>query len=168
MGAAELKYGKYFLNELPNEQRFKGFGKMPAMVAFTDSDILEGSKYFSVMVMGPEAVKHPGHGPHIHQDPELIVALGTDMANPRDLGAKFEMCMGPEMESHIITESTMIWLPAKFIHAPFRVLEATRPFLLIQCQYAPKLTETGLKKLVKEELRDKMLFIDADGKQKDD
>jgi hypothetical protein len=163
----EFKYSKYFLNELPDEQRFKGFGKMPPMVAFTDNDIIEGSKYFSVMVMGQEAVKHPGHGPHIHQDPELIVALGTDMDKPRDLGARMEMCMGPEMESHIVTQSTMIWIPAKFVHAPFRVLEVTRPFLLIQCQYAPKLTETGLKKLVREEMRDKMLFIDADGKQKD-
>lgn len=163
----ELKYSQYFLNELPNEQRYKGFGKMPAMVAFTDKDIIEGSKYFSVMVMGPEAVKHPGHGPHIHQDAELLVALGTDMDNPRDLGARMEMCMGTEMESHIITESTMIWVPAKFVHGPFRVLEATRPFLFIQCQYSPKLTETGLKKLVKEEMRDKLLFIDADGSQQD-
>jgi hypothetical protein len=163
----ELKYSRYFLDQLPDEQRFKGFGKMPAMVAFTDNDIIEGSKYFSVMVMGQEATKHPGHGPHIHQDPELLVALGTDMENPRDLGAKFEMCMGPELESHIVTQSTMIWIPARFVHAPFRVLEVTRPFLFIQCQYAPKLTETGLKKLVKEEMQDKMLFIDADGKQKD-
>ena len=163
----EPKYSKYFLNELPHEQRFRGFGKMPAMVAFTDNDIIEGSRYFSVMIMGPEATKHPGHGPHIHQDPELLVALGTDMSNPRDLGAKMEMCMGPEMESHIVTESTMIWIPAKFVHAPFRVLEVTRPFLFIQCQYAPKLTETGLRKLIKEEMQDQMLFIDADGKQKD-
>jgi hypothetical protein len=42
-----------------------------------------------------------------------------------------------------------------------------RPFLFIQCQYAPKLTETALKKLVARELRDKMVFINADGKQKD-
>jgi hypothetical protein len=158
---SKLKYSKYFLNELPDEKRFRGFGKMPAMVAFTDSDILEGSKYFSVMVMGQEAVRHPGHGPHIHEDAELIVALGTDMEHPRQLGARLEMCMGPEMESHIITESTMIWIPARFIHAPFKVLEVTRPFLLIQCQYAPKLTEKGLRKLVKEEMRDTMMFIDA-------
>jgi hypothetical protein len=164
----ELKYSNYFLNELPDEQRFKGFGKMPSMTAFTDTDIIKGSNYFSVMVMGPEAVKHPGHGPHIHQNSELIAALGTDMDKPRDLCAKIEMCMGPEMESHLITESTMIWIPAKFVHGPFRVLEVSRPFLLIQCQYGPKLTETGLKKLVREEMRDKMIFIDADGSQKDE
>ena len=146
---------------------FKGFGKLPAMVAFTDRDIIGGSNYFSVMVMGQEAVKHPGHGPHIHQDAELLAFLGTDMNNPRDLGAKAEMGMGLEMETHAITESTIIWIPAKFVHGPFRVLEVSRPFLLIQCQYAPKLTETGLKKLVKEELRDKMIFMDVDGTETD-
>jgi len=95
----DLKYSRYFLDQLPDEQRFKGFGKIPSMVAFTDNDIIEGSKYFSVMIMGPEAAKHPGHGPHIHQDPELLVPLGTDMNNPRDLGAKLEMCMGYRQSS---------------------------------------------------------------------
>jgi hypothetical protein len=160
-----MKYSQYFLHELPDEQRYKGFGKMPAMVAFTDSDIIAGSKYFSVMLMGEEATKGAGHGPHVHQDPELLVALGTDPANPRDLGADMEMCMGPEMESHIITESTMIWIPANFVHCPFRILKVRRPFLFIQCQYAPKLTETSLKKLVAKEMRDKMIFIDASGEK---
>ncbi len=164
---AELKYSKYFLHEIPEEVRKKGFGRMPSMVTFTDADILEGSKYFSVMWMGEEATKMGGHGPHIHQDPELLVALGTDPANPQDLGADMEMCMGPEMESHIITVSTMIWVPGKFIHAPFRILKVRRPFLFVQCQYASKLTETALKKLVAKELWDKMVFINADGKQKD-
>jgi len=162
-----MKYSKYFLHELPEEQRKKGFGKMQSMVAYTDNDIIAGSKYFSVMLMGEEATKIGGHGPHIHRDPELLVALGTDPANPKDLGADMEMCMGEEMESHIITESTMIWIPANFIHCPFRILKVRRPFLFIQCQYAPKLNETSLKKLVKEEMRDKMIFIDADGNQKD-
>ncbi len=164
---AKLKYSKYFLHELPEAERKKGFGRMPSMVTFTDADILKDSKYFSVMWMGEEATKMGGHGPHIHKDPELLVALGTDPANPQDLGADMEMCMGPEMESHICSVSTMIWVPGNFIHAPFRILKSRRPFLFIQCQYAPKLTETSLKKLVAEEMRDKMVFIDADGTQKD-
>jgi hypothetical protein len=160
----EMKYSRYFLNELPDEVRFKSrFSQMPSMVAFTDNDVIRDSKYFSVMVMGEEATKHGGHGPHVHNDPELLVALGTDTDHPRDLGAKMEMCMGPEMESHIVTESTMIWIPAHFIHCPFRILEVTRPFIFIQCQYASKLNEKSLPKLVKEELRDKMIFIDTDG-----
>lgn len=163
---SQLKYSQYFLNELAPEVRTKGFGKMPSMVAFTDNDIIAGSHYFSAMVMGPGALKR-GHGPHTHKDPEILVALGTDPDNPKELGAEIELCMGPEMEKHIITQSTLVYIPANFIHCPFRVTKVTRPFLFIQSQYALKLTETSLKKLVAQAERDKMIFIDADGTQKD-
>jgi hypothetical protein len=161
-----MKYSKYFLNELTPEQREKGYGKMPSMVAFTDNDIIEGSHYFSAMVMGKGALSR-GHGPHTHKHPEVLVALGTDPDNPKELGAEIELCMGPEMEKHVITTSTLVFIPANFVHCPFRVTRVGRPFLFIQSQYAPKLTETSLKKLVAQEERDKMIFIDADGTQKD-
>ena len=161
-----MKYSQYFLNELTPEERAKGFGKMPSMVAFTDNDIIEGSHYFSAMVMGPRAIGR-GHGPHTHKDPEILVALGTDPDNPKELGAEIELCMGPEMEKDIITTSTLVYIPANFIHCPFRITRVDRPFLFIQSQYAPKLTETSLKKLVAQAERDKMIFIDADGTQKD-
>ncbi|MGD0794069.1 MAG: hypothetical protein ABR958_00545 [Dehalococcoidales bacterium] len=163
---ARLKYSKYFLNELTPEERYKGYGKMPSMVTFTDHDIIAGSYYFSAMVMGPRAIGR-GHGPHTHKDPEILVALGTDPDHPEELGAEIELCMGPEMEKHIITTSTLVFIPANFVHCPFRVMKVTRPFLFIQSQYAPKLTETALKKLLARAERDKMIFLDADGTQKD-
>ena len=164
---AESKYRNYFLNELSPEERQKGFGRMPAMVVFTDDDIIKGSHYFSVMVMGEAATRSAGHGPHTHKTPEVLVALGTDPDNPRELGGEIELCVGPEMEVHRITQSTLVYIPANFIHCPFRIIKVDRPFLFIQSQYSPKLTETSLKKLVAEELRDKMVFIDADGTQRD-
>ena len=88
--------------------------------------------------------------------------------DPKDLGAEFELCMGPEMEKHIINTSTLIYIPANFIHCPFVITRVDRPFLFIQCQYAPKLTEKSYKQLVAPELRDKMVFIDSDGTQKDE
>ena len=162
----QLKYSKYFLNELAPETRTKGFGKMPSMVAFTDNAIIPGSHFFSVMVMGPRALSRE-HGPHTHKDPEILVALGTDPDNPKELGAEIELYMGPEMEKHIITQSTMVFIPANFIHCPFRVTRVARPFLFIQSQYAPKLTETSLRKLVAKDKLDKTVMIDADGTQKD-
>jgi len=166
---ADTKYGKYFLNELKPEVRQRGFGRMPSMVVFTDNDIIEGSKYFSAMIMSQSSTpQFIGHGPHTHKDPELLVALGTDPDNPKELGAEFELCMGPEMEKHIVNQSTLIYIPANFIHCPFRITRVDRPFIFIQCQYAPKLTEKSYKQLVAEELRDKMVFIDADGTQKDE
>ncbi len=160
---AEKKYSQYFLNELAPEQRERGFGKNPRFLVWTDDDIIKGSHCFSVMVMGESATKVAGHGPHTHKDPEVLVALGTDPDNPKELGAEIELCMGPEMEVHTITTSTLVYIPANFIHCPFRVTRVDRPFIFIQAQYAPKMTETSLKKLVAEELRDKMIFLDLDG-----
>ena len=164
---AEVKYGKYFLHELTPEERERGFGKDSGFVVFSDNDIIQGCNYFSVRVMGEAATKIAGHGPHIHKDAEVLVALGTDPDNPTELGAEIELCMGPEMEAHTITRSTLVYIPPNFIHCPFRVLKVARPFLFIQSQYAPKMTEKPFKQLVPAEMRDKMIFLDFDGTEKD-
>jgi hypothetical protein len=38
---------------------------------------------------------------------------------------------------------------------------------MVQCHYAPKLTETSFKKLVAENERDKLVFFDLNGKETD-
>jgi hypothetical protein len=149
------------LNELPPEQRHKGLGARPMFTIWADDDIIKGCQVFSVLIMGEEATKMAGHGPHTHKTAEVLVALGTDIEHPKVLGGEIELSMGPEMEKHLISESTLVYIPPNFIHCPFRVLKVTRPYIFIQAQYSPKLTETSLKKLVAEELRDKMIFMDA-------
>lgn len=163
----ELKYRKCFLGELTPEEREKGFGASNMFVVFSDKDIIEGCQYFSAMFMGESATKIPGHGPHKHKHPEVLVALGTDPSNPRDLGAKFEMFMGAEMEKHVIDKPTLVYIPANTIHCPFTVTEVRRPFLFIQANYGYKLEETAMRDLVPKEMRDKYIFIDADGTQVD-
>jgi hypothetical protein len=166
---AETKYGKYFLNELDPEVREKTLGRMAGVVAFTDKDVIEGSQYLSVRFMSRASTpQFLGHGPHSHKDPEVLVALGTDPDNPNDLGAEFELCMGPEMEKHIVNTSTLIYIPPNFIHCPFIIHRLDRPFLFVHIQYAPKMTEKSYKKMVAEELRDKMIFINTDEADKEE
>ncbi len=165
--SGELKYRKYFLNELRPEEREKGFGAQNMFVVFSDNDIIEGCNYFSAMYMGESATKTLGHGPHKHQVPEALVALGSDPNNPQDLGAKFELYMGEEMEKHVIDKPTLIYIPANTVHCPFTITEVRRPFIFIQAHYGPKLEETAMRHLVPEDMRSKYIFIDADGKQKD-
>jgi hypothetical protein len=157
---AKKKYSKYILNELTQEEREQGMGGR-GFIVFADDDIIKGCNYFSVRLMGESATKIAGHGPHIHKDVEILAALGTDPDNPKDLGATIEICMGPELESHIITESTIIYIPPNFIHCPYRVLEVKRPFLFVHSQMAPKMTEKPYKMLVPPEMRDKYIFINA-------
>jgi hypothetical protein len=48
-----------------------------------------------------------------------------------DLGAEVEMHLGPEIEKHIFNKSTIIWIPANFIHSPWKPLKTTRPWIFI-------------------------------------
>jgi hypothetical protein len=161
--ASGTKYRKCFLDELTPAEREIGFGASNMFVTFADDDIIEGCNYFSAMWMGESATKILGHGPHKHPVPEVLVALGSDPANPKDLGAEFELYMGTEMEKHIINKSTLIYIPENTVHCPFTITKVTRPFLFIQAHYGPKLAETAMRELVPENMRKKYIFIDADG-----
>lgn len=161
--ATGSKYRKCFLNELTPAEREIGFGASNMFVAFADNDIIEGCNYFSAMWMGEMSTKTLGHGPHTHPVPEVLVALGSDPDNPKDLGAEFELYMGTEMEKHIINTSTMIYIPENTVHCPFTITRVTRPFLFMQAHYGPKLAETARRDLVPEEMRKKYIFIDSDG-----
>jgi hypothetical protein len=162
--AGELKYRKYFTSELRPEELEIGYGALKNMfLVFCDDDIIEGCHFFSAMFMGESATKIAGHGPHKHRDPEVVVALGTDPDHPHELGAEFEVYMGPELEKHVINKPSLIYFPANFIHCPFHVTKVTRPFLFIDTQYSPKSVETPFRELVPENMRDKYIFIQSDG-----
>jgi hypothetical protein len=160
----ELKYRKYFTTELRPEELEIGYGAMKNMfLVFCDGDIIEGCHFFSAMLMGESATKIAGHGPHKHRDPEVLVALGTDPDHPKELGAEYEVFMGPEMEKHVVNKPSLVFIPGGFIHCPFRVTKVTRPFIFIEAQYSAKDVETSLRDMVPADMRDKYIFIDSDG-----
>ncbi len=160
----EMKYRKYFTTELTPEEYEIGYGAMKNMfMVFCDGDIIEGCHFFSAMLMGESATKIAGHGPHKHRDPEVLVALGTDPDHPHELGAEYEVFMGPEMEKHVVNKPSLVFIPGNFIHCPFRVTKVTRPFIFIEAQYSPKDVETSLRDMVPADMRDKYIFIDSDG-----
>jgi hypothetical protein len=158
-----LKYRKYFTTELTPEETNVGFGGNPMFLVFCDNDIIEGCQFFSAMLMGESATKVAGHGPHKHRDPEVLVALGTDPDHPHELYGEYEVYMGPEMEKHVINKPSLVFIPGDFIHCPFKVTKATRPFIFIEAQYTPKEVEIPFKDLVPADMRDKYIFLNLDG-----
>lgn len=157
---AETKYGHYILSTKPKPgEKQEG---LRDVVARTNGDILEGSNHFLAHRISPWFVPPP-HGPHIHLTAEILVMLGTDPDDPWDLGAEVHICMGKEMEEHVITTSTLVFIPAKFIHCPISYHNVTRPFIFIQDQYASKMSEKPIKNLIPEEERVKMVSFDVDG-----
>ena len=87
--------------------------------------------------------------------------MGTDPDNPMELGAEVEMCVGPEMEKHIITKSTIICLPANFVHSPWTIKKVTRPFLLVTVNQSTVHTEKALRDMVPKEEWKRTIFMDA-------
>jgi hypothetical protein len=140
-----------------------------AAIGFLDGKTFEGCNGYHVFWVGdkpygPYGTKAWGeiyHGPHVHKYPEIFMHLGTDSENPMDLGAEVEMCVGPEMEKHILTKSTIMCFPANFPHSPWRILKVTRPFLIVTVNQSTKHTEKALRNMVPKETWDRMIFIDA-------
>lgn len=141
---------------------------LPA-IGFLDGKTFEGCNGYHVFWVGPKSYGPYGtegwgkisHGPHVHKYPEVFMHLGTDPENPMDLGAEVEMCVGMEMEKHIITRSTIICLPANFPHSPWRILKVTRPFLIVTVNQSTKHTEKALRDMVPKEEHKRMIFMDA-------
>ena len=167
---AETKYGKYFMSgPVPGREAAK-------IIADLNGDMIQGSNRYLVNWIFPSPAELFGvdswvqisHGPHVHKSAEILMHLGTDPDNPYDLGAEVELFMGPEMERHIITKSTVIYIPPNFVHCPWTIKRVDRPFIIIQVNQEPTHTEKSLKNLVSEEDMDRMMFFDEgyDGKER--
>jgi len=150
---AETKYGKYFI-AYEGEQNFPA-GKI---IARLDDTVVKGSYFYFAHWILPHAepMGPVGHPPHIHKAVELLFHIGTNPDDPTDLGAEVELCMGREMEKHIITKSTVVFIPPNFIHCPWKPIKTYRPWILIQVNQSPLHTEKGYHQLLPKEVRDKV------------
>ncbi len=159
---AATKYGKYFITG-PSPER-----EAMKIIADLNGDLIQGSNRYLVNWVFPSPAELFGvsswdqisHGPHIHKSAEILMHIGANPDDPFDLGAEVELCMGPEMEKHIITKSTVTYIPPNFIHCPWTIKRVDRPFIMIQVNQEPRHTEKSLKNLVPEREMDRMMFID--------
>ena len=138
----KTKYGKYIVSTLkmpaaeapwspPLSAAGKGKG---GRVLFLDSDIVPGAFYMEcVWVLPRPAGTVPGGAtggrvgtePHAHDYDEVIAFIGTDLNDPYDLGAEVELWLGDE--KHIITKSSLVFIPAGLKHCPLTFLRVDRP-----------------------------------------
>jgi hypothetical protein len=139
---AKTKYGKYIISEMkqpaaeapwnpPITNAGKGKG---GRVLFLDSEIMPGAFYMEcVWIMprppltekGIEAAKRVSPGSHAHDYDEVIAFFGTDTNDPYDLGAEVELWLGDE--KHIITKTSLVFIPAGLKHCPLIFLKVDRP-----------------------------------------
>jgi hypothetical protein len=137
----KTKYGKYIISELkpprveapwsPPNIKVAGKGK-GGRVLYTDDDVIPGSFYTECVwvtprpPLDPKTIKNKTAGtqPHTHDYDEIIAFFGTDLNNPYDLGAEVELWLGDE--KHIITKTSLVFIPAGLQHGPLYFLKVWR------------------------------------------
>ncbi len=153
----ETKYGKYFQTYEPKQQEIE---RGRTGILRLDNNLVEGSYFYWVHWNMPKpAIKDGytvgvGHPPHTHKDAEILMLIGTNPDDSTDLGAEVELQMGPERESHIITKSTVVFIPPNCIHCPYIIRRTDRPWIFVEVNQGPVHTEKLYPQVLTQEERD--------------
>ena len=149
----ETKYGKYFTTyeAKPEEIEHGRTG-----IARLTPETFKESAWYWVHWNLPRPAGAPvfnpgvGHPPHMHKEPEILILIGTNPDDPTDLGAECELQMGMEREKHIITKSTLIYIPPLLVHCPWIIRRTDRPWVFVEVNQGPH-TEKLVPEILTEE-----------------
>ena len=152
----DSKYGKYFKTYKAKPEDIE---QGRTGIARVDHNAFEGCNFYWIHWNLPRAAGRSadtsgiGHPPHIHKDAEILMLIGTNPDDPTDLGAEVELQMGPEREKHIITESTVVYIPPNLIHCPYIIKRTDRPWIFIEVNQGPVHTEKLFPQILTEQER---------------
>lgn len=76
--------------------------------------------------------------PHVHDFDEITTFFGTNPNDPFDLGGEIEIWLNDER--HLLTKSSVIYLPKGFKHNPWWINRIDRPIIAIYTFDAPLYT----------------------------
>jgi hypothetical protein len=151
---AVSKYGKYVINP-PHIKIVMKEGKM---VVF-DGLMLNHRQLGYNMTFGHQFVTRPfkSDNPcHTHNFDEFLAWYGGNPADPDDFGAEVVLYLGAEMEKHVFTRPTMVYLPPFFPHCPLEITRVDSPIIQIEIMLVG---EGGTRNPYFEEDRDKKDLI---------
>ena len=126
---SESIYQKYFLTEpeLRNVSLNKG---IVAPSAYIDSEKhFHSSANFS---MAWRYITRPllmDQTPHAHPFDQFLCFLGGNLENMFDFDADVELSLGEEHEKHVITKSTVVFIPKGRLHCPLSFVRIGKPVL---------------------------------------
>ena len=128
------EFAKYFVQDLTEPATFTSapadyqemYKKFSKRILWIDDKVVPGAFQMNTAWWYAVPERDPVFLEHSHDDTSEIIGLfGTDNNNPYDLGGKIEFSLNGE--KHLLTRSTMIFVPAGMPHNPMRILEVNRP-----------------------------------------
>ena len=136
----QSKYGKYiidepkFLTDMPFHDFSQASGFTFPDEVFIDEDLcLEANSWLDIVWIWDKTNPRELPQMHKHPFPEIVLLIGSDPKNLRDLGAEVSWGMGEgdAAETFILTKTTAIYVPANLAHAPLICRRVDRPMLNI-------------------------------------
>lgn len=124
------KYAANFVQVSPGpgmDPEFKAiYDKFAKRIIWMDGEVCPGAFQMNTAWYSAVPERDPIFTKHVHDDcDELIGFFSSDPENPYDLGGEIEYTVGGE--AHLLTKSTMIFVPANLPHNPMRILKVDRP-----------------------------------------
>ncbi|MBE6992150.1 MAG: cupin domain-containing protein [Ruminococcaceae bacterium] len=124
------KYAANFVQVSPGpgmDPEFKAiYDKFAKRIIWMDGEVCPGAFQMNTAWYSAVPERDPIFTEHVHDDcDELIGFFSSDPDNPYDLGGEIEYTVGGE--AHLLTKSTMIFVPANLPHNPMRILRVDRP-----------------------------------------
>jgi hypothetical protein len=138
---ATTKYGKY-VKSLSFQDYGQGGHRQGAVMdgKFLGLDVhIQYGAYWTAGKMGKEPLK-----PHMHDFDQMMFWLGTDMNDLSELGAEVELCLGEEMNTHMITTSTAVAVPKGMPHFPASITRMDKRLIYMEISLAPAYKEKAL------------------------
>lgn len=99
---------------------------------------------YGVFWTGGKIGKNPDK-PHVHDFDQVILFAGSDMDDIGELGAEVELCLGENLETHMITTTTAVAIPRGVPHFPATVNFLYKRFFYYEISIAPVYRETVYK-----------------------
>jgi len=124
------KYGKYIVSDLKASHFSEEFNAKYAQWATRilwmersdwSSDVCSSDLWY----LRPPATEMPQDHSHSHDTDEIIGFFGSDPQDPYDLGGEVEFWL--EDEQHMITRSSLIFVPRGMKHCPLLIRRVDRP-----------------------------------------
>lgn len=134
------KYGKYVIEEprFVEDLAFHDFTKVSGFTfpdeVYIDEDLCpEANTWLDIVWVWEQTDPRELPGLHAHPFAELVLLIGSDPRNLRDLGGEVSWGMGEgeDQETFTLTKTTAIYVPPGLPHAPLVYNRVDRPILNI-------------------------------------
>ena len=81
--------------------------------------------------------------PHTHDFDQFLHFFTGDSLHIAEFDAEVEFTLGEELEKHVITEPTVIHVPAGVLHGPLEFKRVDKPVVFMNVAFTPQYMKPG-------------------------